>query len=90
MTQMPKNPVNTYCYTSLHITTYITIIEPCIIARIMDNQVLFKADLQDTSWEGGIVPFFSSLPSSGGCLWFGLEILGSSRSAIAVAVQLRP
>ena len=56
----------------------------------MDNQVLFKADLQDTSWEGGIVPFFSSLPSSGGCLWFGLEILGSSRSAIAVAVQLRP
>ena len=39
MTQMPKNPVDDHYYTLLHI---ITIIEPSILARIMDNQVLFK------------------------------------------------
>ena len=31
-----------------------------------------------------------SHPSSGGCLWFGLEIRGPSRSAIAMAVATAP
>ena len=57
ITQMPKNPVNTHYYSLLHITAYITIIEPGIIARFMDNQVRFEAHLQDTFWEGGSARF---------------------------------
>ena len=37
MTQMPQNLVNIHYYTLLHITACITIIEPGILARIMDN-----------------------------------------------------
>ena len=57
MTQMPKNLVNTHYYTLLHITAYITIIEPCLLARTLDKQVLIEANLQDTSWKGGSVHF---------------------------------
>ena len=57
MTQMPKNLVNTHYYTLLHITAYITIIEPCLLARTLDKQVLIEANLQDTSWKGGRVHF---------------------------------
>ena len=85
--QIPLILITTHYYTLLHITTYITIIEPGKLARIMDNRMWFAAHLQDTSGKGGSVRFFPLPPSWGGCLWFGLKMRGPSRSAIAVATH---
>ena len=43
--QMPENLVNMLYCTLLHVDVCSTIIEPSILARIMDNQVWFKAHL---------------------------------------------
>ena len=62
-----------------------------MLVRIMNNQVWFDAYLRDTSGKGGSVlphcTFCPSPPSSGGCLWFWLEI---PHSAIAMAVSTAP
>ena len=45
-----------------------TFIEPCMLARIMDNQVWFEAYLRDTSGKGGSVRFAHHLhPREAGC-----------------------
>ena len=60
-----------------------------MLARIMDNQVWFEAYLQGT--DGGFVRFAHHLHSrEAGCLWFRLEILGPSCSAVAMAVAMVP
>ena len=79
-----QNPVNIHYYTLLHITAYITIIEPGILSRIMDNQVRFETHLRDTSGEGGRVCFAHQLHPR--------EMREPSRhgSAIAVAASTAP
>ena len=65
-----QNPIYVYYYTLLHITAYITVtfIEPCMLARIMDNQVWFEAYLRDTSGKGGSVRFAHHLhPGKAAC-----------------------
>ena len=80
-----------YCIL-LNITAYTIVIEPGILARFIDCQVLFEAHLRDASGKRGDVrsQFCPSHLPLGGCLWFGLEIRGLSRPAVAVALATAP
>ena len=85
-TQMPRNPVNTHYFSLLHITAYMTIIEPCILARIMNNQVWFQAHLRNTIRKGGCLRFAHHLHPWKAACGMGWR----SRSAITVAVTTAP
>ena len=82
MAVMPKNLANI----SLHITAYYytySVIEPIVLARVMDHQVLPKAHPRDTF-------AYVRRHCAGGCLLFGQEIQDHSRSVIAEASATAP
>ena len=88
MAVMPKNLANI----SLHITAYYytySVIEPIVLARVMDHQVLPKVHLRDTFEEGAYVRYpITSI------LWRLLVgragDTGPSRSVIAEASATAP